>query len=498
MKLMNKARRSRLFALVTAVVVAVLSACGGGTNLQSGIEGTGITDTVAVVSRGPIQAVDGFDVEVNGVSWSAVAAETLIDGAPGSVADLRVGMMVTVQGEQTDLGERTANVIRTGLIVRGPIREVDAATGRLDVLGQTVRVDWSTALDVPFASLEALSNGEVVAVSGFITAEKEVRATRIATVTASAESMVVGAVTSVDAGASRFSVNGLEIVYDSGLTVGLPSGAIEIGQLLIVSGMDFTPDGALIATSLAVYDGSLPAPSDKTVISGIIIKIDGNDVFFWDQHIYLPAGEVSPEGLVTGMYIRVEGTMSGTVLHASDVRVLGDGPRSGLVGRIEAIDADAGTITLLGVEFTLTNELLAEIDLSRGDLEVGERVYVSSYQNRLIHWIDHGDYWEWYNAELNLIEGELGDLYPPLQFTLHGVTDWVVQVGAETLLGYIQDDPDRSSERCDGLNPVSAERFWEIAAQPSPNGVPTVWTWGRFEGDVFLAESASICFPAAP
>jgi hypothetical protein len=93
-----------------------------------------------------------------------------------------------------------------------------------------------------------------------------------------------------------------------------------------------------------------------------------------------------------------------------------------------------------------------------------------------------------------LIEGELGDLAPPVQFTLRGVADWVVQITPTTRLGY---DLLAGDGECYGGETTSVERFWELATLPEPPAV-TVTAWGRFEGGVLLATTAGICFPSQP
>lgn len=484
----RKSRRlRRLSALaITVSAATIITACDT-SNLQSGIEGTGFDTTTATVSQGPIQSIDGSGVAVNGVTWSAAQAETFIDGATNSPMALKPGMMATVQGERTASDRGTANVIRTQIVASGPIREIDGAMYRLNVLGQTVLVDRRTHFDVPGASLDALSVGQVVAVSGFVAADGEVRATLIAT-SMSTGWTVNGAVTAVATSDRRFAINGLEIVYDTG-ALAVPSGVIELEQLLTVSGRAFTDDGALVATSIASYDRSLPPTSGETVLSGMIAKIESDGISFWTQRIVVQPGTTVTGTLAVGSYVRVAGTVRDGILYASDVQVLATGSLSiYLVGYIDAVDVTARTLTMLGVEFDLSDNVRLE------HLAVGDRVRVLAYPNRFISEVEGGMQWPYAVERLVLIEGQFGELSPPTQFTLRGVADWIVQVAPTTRLGYSLLAGDGE---CYGSELTPPERFWQLAAQPD-RPVTTVWTWGRFEGGIFLAKDVGICYPTPP
>jgi hypothetical protein len=479
-------QRRQPFALAVAATAAMLFTACDTSSLQSGIEGTGITNpvTTAAVSRGPIESVDGFDVAVNGVTWSAVNAKTFIDGAAGSPLDLKPGMMATVQGERTAPDRGTATVIETQIVVRGPILEINAATNRLNVLGQLIFVNRDTKFEVPGASFAALSVGQVVAVSGFVDSNDQVRATLIATPigAGAAEWIVNGAVTAVDPGARRFAINGLAVAYTDDLLAGLPSGAIEVGQALTVAGRSLTND-VLTATRIVSYDPSLPTTDGEIVLTGIVARLEGDKFLLLGYRIVLPSG--APEDLTDGAFIRVAGRMFGGILYASDLLVFGSGQRYDyLIGYIEAVDVAAGTVTIFGVEFRVGGT-----DSLRG-LAVGDWVTFTAYANRFISAIGRATP-NFYPVQ---VVGEFLDLSPPVQFTLRGVTDWIVQV---TDAKFAYDWVTRLDGECYAI-PVSAERFWELAAQPKPPGVTSVWAAGRFEGGILLASVVGICFPSEP
>jgi hypothetical protein len=176
---------------------------------------------------------------------------------------------------------------------------------------------------------------------------------------------------------------------------------------------------------------------------------------------------------------------------------LGSGPPYSLVGRIENVDVAARTLTLFGIRFSVSETLRPGFTVSLDDLAIGNRVHVLSYENRYIFGIEPVTR-EWFPEMPDaLIEGQFGDLSPPTRFTLHGVADWVVQVTATNFFGYHWLGDPQWPYECGAIT-VSADQFWQLATQPKPSGVTTVWSWGHFESGIFLAESVGICFPAPP
>lgn len=493
MKNDNHRLRHSFVRSIAIAAAALFTACDTSSSYKSGIEGTGSPTPVAIVaiaavSRGPIQSAAGLDVAVNDVLWYAPDAQTVIDGAASTPASLKPGMMATVQGQRTASDRGTANVIETQIVVRGPIFEVDAPAYRVNVLGQTILIDRRTTLDMPGASLGAFSIGQVVAVSGFVTANGAVQGTRVAMPPdGSAQDWEVnGTVTAVASGGGRFSINGLEIQYTADLLASRPAGLIGLGQPVSVRGTALTTDGALIATSIAPYDTGLPATSGETVLSGVIARVEGDDISFWTQRITLVPGATITGSLAAGTYVRARGTMQGEVLRANDVIVLGSGPvYIYLVGFVDAVNAAARTLTLFGIPFGVSET----VDLT--NVVVGQRVRVVAYENRFISHVEWGGGWPYAAEGLVLVEGKFGDLSPPLQFTLHGVRDWGVHISSGTMFfsDYLAGDGE-----CYGRDRFSPESFWNAAAQPESPEMVTAYVWGRFEGGIVLARSVGICY----
>ncbi|MFP5412525.1 MAG: DUF5666 domain-containing protein, partial [Gammaproteobacteria bacterium] len=106
--------------------------------------------TGSAIVVGPIT---GFgSIIVNGVRLDdSTASITDEDGAPRSRADLKLGVMTSVDASALTPepgGLRgTAASIRIGSELVGPVDAVDAAAGTLTVLGQAVRVGATTIFD---------------------------------------------------------------------------------------------------------------------------------------------------------------------------------------------------------------------------------------------------------------------------------------------------------------------------------------------------------------
>ena len=162
---------------------ALIAACGGGASgTVAGIDGGGALPPMAtgVTSQGPIT---GFgSIIVNGVRYDTSGATFTIDGVAGTEADLAVGQIVTVQGTLNSNGTTgVANTVLFDDAVEGPIESIDLGTSSMVVLGQTVIINGDTSFedDISPRSLDGLSPGDVVEVSGYRNSSDEVVATRI-------------------------------------------------------------------------------------------------------------------------------------------------------------------------------------------------------------------------------------------------------------------------------------------------------------------------------
>ena len=129
------------FAAILITIVLFATGCssdGGGLADSGGMSGTG-------VSQG---AVSSFgSVFVNGVRWDLSSATIEIDGVVASESDLRVGMVVRVEGDfAAGNSDGTATRVTFEDVLEGPIEDapVETVPGMIKtftILGQTVAVD---------------------------------------------------------------------------------------------------------------------------------------------------------------------------------------------------------------------------------------------------------------------------------------------------------------------------------------------------------------------
>jgi len=158
-------RRTALSALRAASTSAALVACGGGGGGGAGPGSAG--DAGAAGASYTLGAITGFgSVVMGGVrfgdSKASVGDE---DGVAFGSGDLRLGMVVELEGGRVDraLGTAVVQRIRFGSEIVGPVGAVDSAASTVVVLGQTVRVTPSTVFDTSLAGgLSALVAGALV------------------------------------------------------------------------------------------------------------------------------------------------------------------------------------------------------------------------------------------------------------------------------------------------------------------------------------------------
>jgi hypothetical protein len=476
---------------VFVIVGMTLASCDT-SSLQSGIEGTGITNAaVAAVSRGPIESTDGLNVKVNGVSWSAEAAKITIDGTSGQLLDLGRGTIVTLQGERSSADRATAIAIDATATVRGPIRSVGA--GRIDVMGQTVVGDESTVLDIPGGSLDSLYVGQVVTVSGFLTAQREIRATLVSTSLrgSGVPWIVTGIVTAFDPSLARFEINGLTVSTET-LPASLTPGMIDVGRLVITFGSAFRGDGALLADKVSPYSETLPAipmtVSADAAMTGIVYGVEGDSVFYIaGQRIVRPPHVTVSEAIVNGSYVRVTGLLIGGELRATGIVVVGGGRPYILDGQIEAVDAGSGTFRMLGLDL-FVNEWTQGPSL--GSLAVGQWFQVWAHRNGFVRAI----YGQWICCvgKSGAESAWFASVSPPVGFTVHSAADFTVQTPPTTrfLVGVRLGDGE-----CYGGDPISSDEFWQRASEPQPADATSVFSWGLFEGGILIADDVYLCYP---
>ena len=377
-----------------ALLALSLLGCGGGggsdgTNQVSGIDRGGIT-----IAQGPIT---GFgSVIVNGVRYSTAGAMITIDDQPGVESDLRVGQVVRVEGQLDASGTTgTATRVFYNDDVEGPIQSIGPAADTLVVLGQTVKVGPSTSFDdrISPRSLAGLAVGDRIEVSGLVTAGGVIEATRIDLKSASSAVELKGMANSVDTVARRLRINEQQVDYSSAQLSNFPSGQPANGDLIEVKG-SVNGSGVLVATRIERRSASLAGTTDDSAeIEGLVTRfVSAADFDVSGQRVTTTASTVYEDGTAANLAldanVEIEGGFDATgrvVARKVEFRQQSDVE---LAGPVDAVNASAGTLAVLGVTVR-TNPLTRYEDQSSADVErfsladlrVGDYVEVRAYRD---------------------------------------------------------------------------------------------------------------------
>ena len=202
---------------------------GEPTDPGGGIGGTGITGFGVVQKFGSI-FVNGREYFLDGNT------RITRDGVSAGEKMLQLGDVVSVEGRiDTASGRSIAVHVNSELALQGAIEKMDAASGTLTVLGQTVYVTPNTLGDGPknVLRLAQMHRGARVAVSGLIRSGGSWTATRIVPVAADETRFVLrGKVQNIDQVRGRLRVAGRELTAPAGK---LPA-QLGVGDVVRVDG----------------------------------------------------------------------------------------------------------------------------------------------------------------------------------------------------------------------------------------------------------------------
>jgi hypothetical protein len=390
--------QNRVRGVLSAALAATLTACGGGGDggaTVAGIDGTGGPRPAAIA----VGAITGFgSIFVNGVEYSIGNTTTVtVNGQPGTEAALRIGQVVTVNGTLNVNGTTgTAASVSFDDNVEGPITAINLAAGTLSVLGQAVRVTATTTFDnssISPPTLASLAVGNVVEISGYPDANGVIAATRIERKAAGGELEITGTVSNLVA-PTQFNLGALIVNYAAAQ---LRNGSPGNGGCVEVKGLSFNATtNTLVATSVEVKSCAVSTASGNTgEIEGVVTTINssGGGVVNFNigaQRVVTNAQTTFENGtvasVVANVKVEAEGTFDATgVLVARKVAIKPEGNLR-VVGLVQAKNATAGTVTVLGVTVTVnastvlndkSSQRVASFDL--GDIVVGDYIEARGY-----------------------------------------------------------------------------------------------------------------------
>lgn len=259
----------------------------GGTGITASTGGMGGTGMVADVipgtggmgGKGIVGVITGFaSICVNGVEVHYSAGTPVsVNGIAGTPGDLAVGQKIIVHA-RTAGGQLQANGIGVLDAVAGPITRVASGTRELQVMGQTVRAEAATGVD-----LATLRVGDVARVSGHRAENGDIIATRIDTgnrVASAPGASLLGTVTRIETDA--LIVNGSRVAMGGRNTQGITAGSEVFvvgdwnGSILQARRVDVQPVRNAIARSeRAIIEGYVRSrTSRELIIGGITVRLD--------------------------------------------------------------------------------------------------------------------------------------------------------------------------------------------------------------------------------
>lgn len=300
--------RRRLLGLAACSVVA---GCGGGSIGISGLPGTGGTGMYALGS------ISGFgSVVVNGIRFDDTQAGVELDGVLATSADLRFGMVASVEGTRgVDPTVGAASRIQAWSVAQGTVGQVSVqgTVVQLAVAGMQVQVDAATVLD-GLASPSSLAAGQRVSVWGLQedAAATRWRATRIA-LSGAADTVTTGLL--VQSG-GRLLVNGLVLA-------GVQSTGLPQGQLVRVQGTLSVVPGTLQVRSLTAQDvGTLRADQRDVELEGVVSALYAGSRFMLGGVMVDGSAQAALAAqLNVGSRVEVQGDLAGGVLKAVSIEV---------------------------------------------------------------------------------------------------------------------------------------------------------------------------------
>jgi hypothetical protein len=388
-----KSLASRLAVLAASALLIGLSACGGGDS-QDQAEPPLPTQTTGMLSTG---VITGFgSVYVNGLRYDTSRAAVTMDDAPAAQSQLRIGQYVEVKGHSHGGAQHHADVIHYHNVLEGPVAAIDLVAGSFVAMGQTVLVTPDTTLgdEIQPASIEGLQVGDVVEVSGIVPLEGAIEATRVDIKPDGGPYDVTGYVSNVAPDTNRFNINALAVDYSSANMADFPSGDPANGDLVLVKGSTFYPDGTLAAIRVELRSDDWLKPA-----SGDVVELEGAIADFVSVTEFTVAG-VAVTTVPTTTYEH------GTAANLADgvtVKVMGTTDASGvlvamkicfrqvsairMVAQVAALNAANLSITLLGVDVAadagtryedMSTLRLREFGIE--DLGVGDWVDLRAYE----------------------------------------------------------------------------------------------------------------------
>jgi hypothetical protein len=379
--------------LITLIGALFIASCGnsdtnGGAVIQP--QSTDIVTTGTITGFGSVIA--------NGILFNTDTATVTMNGEPGTLSDLRVGMVVSIRGiVNEETGAAVASQIMFSHDAEGPVRNINTLQNRFVVLGQSVMLDEMTVFDG--MSTGDIADGNMVRVSGQWRSQERIQAThvhRIADAYVPGMMMKVkGEVSQLNTATQHFNIGTQSCDY-SAAALELGAADLENGLYVEVSSSSPMSNGDMLLDRIQAKDrdrdrDQLCDADCDFEIEGYVtsftsvaeFEVDGQPVTTTDTTTYVNG---TADTLALDVKLAVDGVMdtAGVLVAARIVFRLPSLVE--IAADIEAINSVAAAVTLLGISVTTDESTLFRdhgsagiVDFGFDDLVVGDRAEVRAY-----------------------------------------------------------------------------------------------------------------------
>jgi Domain of unknown function (DUF5666) len=374
-------RSSLVASMLLVLAVIAVVACGGGGSVAS--VGSGGTGTVSA-STYNVGTVTGFgSVFVNGVRFEDSSASVSDEDGARSRNDLKLGMVVKVQGSVDASGTATASSFSFDSELLGPVSTINTASKTFTIIGQKVLADASTVFDNSLPQgLASVQTGQVLEVHGFLNAStNELQASLVELKSNPDRFKISGNVSNLQSASKTFQI-GLETISFAGLSATDIAPVLANGVLVKVRLAPSAPGTGVpwTAARLRNSHGNV-GDSDKAEVEGLVTSITSTALFSVSG-VAVDARNASfsngSAGLVLGARAEVEGTLVNGTLIATEVKLqttASGGKEIELNGTLSGVSSSSKTFVLRGVTVSYSN--VARYDNgSETDLANGKKVEV--------------------------------------------------------------------------------------------------------------------------
>lgn len=262
--------------------------------------------------------------------------------------------------------------------IQGPVTSVTiidplTADAEIAVLGQTVIINSVTRFDG--TSIDLLSIGDVVEVSGSARADDVIAATFVEIKGALAEYKVVGEVQDLDSGARTFELGALVVDYSAATLSEFEGAAIAEGQSVEVTmaASDFTPPVNVLANEVELLASVAFEDGEEVEYEGFIDRfVSAADFDVDGLRVTTNSGTEFENGdassLALNVKVEVEGDINAVGTLVAEKVIVKSTNAVRVEGTVSAVDEAAGTVTT-DVGLTFEIRTLTELEDERDGVE---------------------------------------------------------------------------------------------------------------------------------